>query len=123
MLASSEYAMLTKPQAMLANRKDSMSAGPAYLAAATPVRTKMPVPTMTPMPSRVTSREPMARLRWDWWASALYSAMLLVRKIFTINNSFYWALQVYILSSMLDQGNKKDQPGWTGLLIPDKWSG
>ena len=36
---------------MPAMMNDSTSAGPAWLAAAVPVSTKMPVPMMAPMPS------------------------------------------------------------------------
>ena len=50
--------MLTKPQAMLAIRNESIKAGPAYWAAATPVSTKMPVPMTQPMPSRMRSMAP-----------------------------------------------------------------
>ena len=38
-------------------------AGPAWVAAATPVRTKMPAPMMAPMPSRVRSTGPRTLLR------------------------------------------------------------
>src|SRR5678816_1726027 len=38
-------------------------AGPAYCAAAVPVRTKMPAPMIAPMPRRVRLRAPSDRLR------------------------------------------------------------
>ena len=43
--------------------KEETMAGPAYCAAAWPVRTKMPAPMMAPMPSAVRLTGPSARLR------------------------------------------------------------
>src|SRR5207237_8077690 len=43
---------------------DSGSAGPAWLAAATPVSTNMPVPMMPPMPSSVSCVAVSARRSW-----------------------------------------------------------
>src|SRR5215207_9318177 len=41
------------------------TAGPAYPAAASPVRTKSPVPMITPIPNRVRSRGPNALRSWN----------------------------------------------------------
>ena len=81
--AISEYSRLTNPHARLASTNESMSAGPAYFAAATPGSTKMPVPTMMPTPMNTTSSGPRALLKWVFEASDIYSLMLLVRKIST----------------------------------------
>ncbi len=40
-------------------------AGPAKFAAATPVRTKMPVPIITPIPKTMRSIGPSAFLSWN----------------------------------------------------------
>src|SRR5215212_6641471 len=48
---------------------DNTTAGPAWAAAARPVSTKIPVPMMAPMPSRVRSTAVSERLR-PWWPSA-----------------------------------------------------
>ena len=42
---------------------ESIMAGPAFSAAATPVNTKMPVPMMAPTPSAVRPTGPSTRLR------------------------------------------------------------
>ncbi|OFX01263.1 MAG: hypothetical protein A3E78_17280 [Alphaproteobacteria bacterium RIFCSPHIGHO2_12_FULL_63_12] len=41
--------------------KDTMMPGPAYSAAARPVRTKIPVPMMQPMPRRMRFQAPSVR--------------------------------------------------------------
>src|SRR5215469_14456533 len=57
------------------------SAGPAWLAAATPVRTKMPVPMMPPMPSAVRAVPERTRLSFGpLESSACRSSMDLVAK-------------------------------------------
>ena len=50
-----------RPLAIPATTIDNTTAGPACAAAAWPVRTKMPVPMMAPMPSRVRSIGPSTR--------------------------------------------------------------
>src|SRR5437588_4852324 len=47
---------------MPAKTNDRISPGPAYLAAATPVNTKIPVPTIAPIPSSVILHGPNVRL-------------------------------------------------------------
>src|SRR5690242_15274769 len=47
---------------MPAKTNERISPGPAYLAAATPVNTKIPVPTIAPMPSSVILHGPNVRL-------------------------------------------------------------
>ncbi|MNX82447.1 hypothetical protein D3C86_1141770 [compost metagenome] len=54
---------------MPAKMKERMIPGPAHLAAAVPVMTKMPVPMIAPMPSAVKSRAPRTRLRPESWNS------------------------------------------------------
>lgn len=48
-------------------------AGPAYCAAARPVRVKMPAPMMTPMPKTV--RSTAVRFFLSWYSSSTVSAM------------------------------------------------
>lgn len=48
-------------EAMPAMMKETTTAGPALLAAAVPVSTKMPVPTISPTPSMVRSSAPSER--------------------------------------------------------------
>ena len=48
---------------MPATTNESVSAGPARVAEATPVRTKMPVPMIAPMPIAVSAHGPSDRLR------------------------------------------------------------
>jgi len=43
---------------------DKIMAGPAYLAAATPVITKMPTPITPPIPKQVKSKALSVRFRW-----------------------------------------------------------
>ena len=54
--------------------KEIMMPGPAKFAAARPVRTKMPVPMMQPMPSRTRLSAPRLRLRSPWACSACICA-------------------------------------------------
>src|SRR5258706_12714727 len=54
---------------MPAATKDRMIAGPACVAAATPVSTKMPVPIICPMPMKVRSQAVRHRRR-PWISSA-----------------------------------------------------
>jgi hypothetical protein len=49
---------------MPASTNDREMAGPALVAAAMPVSTKMPVPMMTPMPKTVRSRADRSFLSW-----------------------------------------------------------
>src|SRR4026207_982139 len=56
---------------MPANTKESTTAGPALSAATVPVRTKMPVPMMAPMPSRVRLSGPSTRFRL--WSPAAWA--------------------------------------------------
>ena len=44
-------------------------AGPAWVAAATPVSTKMPVPMIPPMPKAMSEGMPSARFKPSWEAS------------------------------------------------------
>src|SRR5580698_2188254 len=48
---------------MPASTNDKTIAGPAYFAAADPVRTKMPAPMMAPIPRVIRFTGPSARLR------------------------------------------------------------
>ncbi len=50
--------------------KARASAGPAWFAAATPVRTKMPVPMMPPIPSAVSAVADRTRFSWVPLASS-----------------------------------------------------
>ena len=65
MLPSWQIFRLGLDPTMLAGLKwqPGHAAGPAFWAAAIPVRTKMPVPTMAPIPSRVRFTGPSARCR------------------------------------------------------------
>ena len=67
---------------MAANTKDSMSPGPAYLAAPIPVRTKIPVPMMIPSPMRVMSKAPNAFVSFFSWVWASKSSKDLRRNRF-----------------------------------------
>jgi hypothetical protein len=49
---------------MPAATKDSATAGPALVAAAMPVSTKIPVPMITPMPKTVRSQAERSFLSW-----------------------------------------------------------
>src|SRR5687768_9189872 len=49
---------------MPASTNDSDTAGPALVAAAIPVSTKMPVPMMTPIPNTVRSQADRSFLSW-----------------------------------------------------------
>ena len=53
---------------MPAIANENVIAGPAFVAAACPVRTKMPAPTIAPTPSTMTSNVP--RLRRSLWDSS-----------------------------------------------------
>src|SRR5918997_4581199 len=62
---------------------ESATAGPAYPAAASPVRTKSPVPMITPIPNRVRSNGPSVLRNWNSGSSVsrIDCSMDLVRMI------------------------------------------
>ena len=68
--ANSLYARPTRMQRVPAMTKEIERAGPAYLAAAMPVKTKIPAPMMPPTPKKVKSRAPKFLLKLDWSDSA-----------------------------------------------------
>lgn len=76
--------------------KEIVTAGPAYFAAATPVRTKMPVPMTQPMPSRMRSTAPSVLAMPEWAAVSRICSMLLVRnKFISYHSLFFFFLKIY----------------------------
>src|SRR5205809_1999422 len=68
---------------MPANVNDSTTAGPEFWAATVPVRTKIPVPMIAPMPSMVRLSAPRARFKlWSVSASVWSSVTLFRRRRF-----------------------------------------